>query len=308
MKYIFFLFSIITFGQNQKFIPLDEETLEFLTQVNYTLYTNKKPIYTNITSKDSVTRLPNNITFDSISFNKLNFKDTGLKKEKLNEVVLLSKKVFELDEIILLNTKQKELIVGEQSRFIKKSSKSLTKNVDSGLLFQDFELKNRLLNKLIFFVEKVKHKTIYKIKFYSAEEIGNPLSFQTLKLGDILFESPILTLEKGTKNKVEVNLDEYYIDLDNKNIFVTIELQEYFDENNNQIQPNSENKTKLKFQTSKKINYYSKLADFYTNELTKELININVKINYDFAYQLFEKPHKSILVAPAILLITTMKK
>ena len=49
------------------------------------------------------------------------------------------------------------------------------------------------------------------------------------------------------------------------------------------------------------------MADYYSGELTKELLNINLRIKYDFAFQLFKKPHKSILIAPAILLETTLK-
>ena len=312
MKYLLLLlllllFPIITFSQSKKFIPIDEDTMEFISEVNFILYYKNNPVYESITNKDSVTRLPNNIDFDSIRFYKLNFKEIGLKKTYLKEVVLLSKKIFELDEVVVFGIEKKELIIGEKSRFIKKQSKPFAKNLNYGLLFREFEFKNRLINKIIFFVEKVKHKTTYKIKFYSADESGSPITNQTLQLGKVLFESPILTLVKNTKNKIEIDLAKYHINLDNKNIFVTIELQEYYDENNIQIQPKVENKTKLKFQLSKKTNYYAKMSDSYTKQLTKELINMNAQINYDFAFHLFEKPHKSNLIAPAILLETTLK-
>ena len=97
MKYLLLLLSIFTYSQNQKFIPVDEETLEFIGEVKYTLHLNKKPIFTSLTSKDTITKLPSNIVFDSISFSKFNYKKTGLKKENLNEVVLLDKTVYELE-------------------------------------------------------------------------------------------------------------------------------------------------------------------------------------------------------------------
>ncbi|WP_445720395.1 hypothetical protein [Flavobacterium sp.] len=302
MKYLLILFSIFSYTQNQKFIPVDEETLEFIGEVKYTLHLNKKPIFTSLTSKDTITKLPNNVVFDSISFSKFNYKQTGLKKENLNEVVLLDKTVYELDEVVVVGSEQKEISIGEKARFVKRSSRMLMDSIDYGLLFHEFELKNKQIKKLLFFIEKVKYKTTYKIMFFSAQEIGNPLTYKTLQIKDTIFESPILTLEKGAKNEVIVDLQDYNIDMTNKNIFVCIQLENYYDENNNIIKPEAVNKTKLKFQLSKKLNYYEKMAYYYTNELTKELININQMINYDFANKLFVKPHRSILVAPAILL------
>lgn len=308
MKYILFLFfSIITYSQNYKFVPVDEGTLEFISEVKYTLHYNKKEVYSSFTSKDSITRLPNNINFDSISFSKFNFKETGLKKEALKEIVLLSKTIFELDEVVVVGSKQKEFIIGEKSRFINRSSNSLAENADYGLLFREFELKNKLISSLTFFIEKVKHKTTYKIKFYAAEEKGNPLTSLTLHLSDVLFESPVLTLEVGTKNKVEIDLEEYNLSIMDKNIFVSIELQAYYDENNIQIQPEFKSRTKLKFQLSKKLDFYSKMSDLYTKDLTKEPVNVNAMINHDFASEILEKPHKSNFVAPAILLKTTVQ-
>lgn len=303
MKYIFILFSILSFSQNNKIITIDDETLEFIDEVKYTLFLNNKGIYTNLTSRDTITFLPYNVVFDSISFYKINYKEYGVRKDSLKEVILLSKVIYELDEIVVVNSKQKEIFIGEKSRFIKKRSNIITENIDYGIIFRENEFNNMEVKKLLFYVEKVKLKTTYKLKFFEAEEIGNPIITQTIKIGKLFFESPILTLEQGTKDKIEIYLNDYNIDFSNKNIFITIELQNYFDESNTIINPENKNKTKLKYQISNKTNYYSKMADYYTNEPTIDLFNINQMINYDFATKFFKKPHKSILIAPAILLV-----
>lgn len=308
MKYILILLSTFTFAQTPKFIVIDEDTLEFISEANYTLYSRNKPIYTNTTSKDSVTRFPQNIIFDSISVNKLNYKGVGLKKQDLKEVILITKVVYELNEVVIVGSNQKKNIVGEKSRFVKRSSGVLPADTNYGLLFREPELRNLSINKLIFFVEKVKYTTDYKVKFYNAEESKNRLSYQELILKEVLFESPVFRLEKNIKNKVEVALESFKIDSSNKNIFVSIEVQGYYDENDKKIQPKLESQTELKFQLSEKLNYYSKMSNSQSDELTKELLNTNLRINYDFAFQLFTKPHKSILVAPAILLETTLER
>lgn len=302
MKYLLLFFISITFGQSQKFILLDNETLEFVSEVNYTLYLNNKPIVSKITSKDSITRLPKDVSFDSIAFTKFNYKIAGFKKENLTEVVLLTKIVYELDEVIISNAKPKEIVIGEESRFIKSKSGTLSKNPDYGILFREIDLKNKLLKKMAFFVEKVTYKTSYRIKFYSAQEVGNFMTSQYLELEELLFESPMLTIEKGTKNKIEVNLEDYDINLYSKNVFIHIELEAYYDENDTIIQPQLSDQTRLKYQISNLTNYYTKTHDLNTKKLSDDMININAMINRDFAFMFFKKPHKSQLVAPAILL------
>ena len=136
MKYLLLLLcTSLTFAQAQKFIPLDNETSEFVSEVNYTLFANKKPIFTYITSKDSITRLPKEIVFDSIVFNKLNYKETGFKKENLTEVVLLTKTGYELDEVIIANSKDKEIVIGEESRFVASKSRAISKTQISDYYF-----------------------------------------------------------------------------------------------------------------------------------------------------------------------------
>ena len=282
MKYLLLCFLIINFAQGQKFIPLDEETMEFIDQVNYTLYASKKPVFSSSTSKDSITNLPKQIVFDSISFNKLQYKEIGFRKDKLFEIIYLKKIVYELNEIIIPNSKPKEIVIGEKSRFIKKNSRALSKNSDYGLLFRENDLKNMVIKRMSIFFEKVKYKTTYKIKFYSASEIGNPIIRQHLELNELLFESPVLTLEKGAKNKIEINLEDYDINITNKDVFVCLELQDYYDENNTPFQPEIKDKTKLKFQLSNKINYYAKMYDVSSGIPSKFMNNINVMINYDF--------------------------
>ena len=302
MKYLVLFASFLSFAQTKQFIPLDNETLEYISDVNYTLYSNNKSVYSNISSKDSVTPLPNNIHFDSIAFSKFNYNKTGLRKENLTELVLLSKKVFELDEVVVSNAAPTEILIGEESRFQKRNSKPLSKNQNYGILFRKNELKDIQLNKLAFFVEKVKYKTIYKVKFYTATETFEVISRQFLEINELLFESPILTLDKGMKNKIEVDLKTYNMNTNNKNIFVQLELINYHDDNNTVIHPSIKDQTRLKFQQSSKANYFSKMGDIITKKMVTDLININAMINYDFAMVFHKTPHKSTLVTPAILL------
>lgn len=290
-----------SYSQENKFIPIDSETLEFIKSVDYQLYSLEKLVYSGQTSSDSITRLPK-VRFDSIIFKKEDYKDYGIRIDELNETVPMTKKVFALDEVVVIANREDDLIIGEKSRFIKRQSRNILTNTDFGILFNLEKVKNKKLCELIFYVDKIKHKTNYKVKFYSVEELGNPLSYQYLDLINTIYETSTQTLEVGTKNKVALDLCQENIHFEFDKIFVTVELIEYLNEDNDTITPSDEKKTKLKFQTSKELNYYSKTSDYHTKETSTKLININLMINYDFATDLFMTPHKSILISPAILL------
>lgn len=301
MKYLLLFLSVLTYAQDQKFATLDEETYEFVEEVNYSLYSNKKVVFTGISTKGAATALPNSIVFDSISFNKFNYKNKGFKKEDLKAVVLLTKSVFELDEVVVVGAKRKEFILGEKNRIINKRAVSLSATPHAGLFFKNYEFKDKTLDKFIFYVNKVRHKTTYKIKFYSAEEITDSPGFIRLKLHEVLFESPVLALNKGIKNKVEVDFRNYTINLANKDVFVTLELQAYYDENNNTLQPEMDDRTKFKVQLSNKQNFYQGVSSKSTKQSAQPIYNINSWVNYDFAFHFFKPCPKSNLVAPAFL-------
>lgn len=304
MRYFLLLFLPLSISaQIEKFIPLDEDTHDLIHEVNYTLYHNQKPVFQGITSIDTVTILPKNIAYDSIALEKPNFKSIGIRKEFLKEILLLKKITYELDEVVISSQKRNLIEVGERTRFIKRSSNSIPDGPNYGILFSHSVFKNRKLRSLNFYVEKVKYKTNFKIKFYTSLEHGSVFTHRSLKLTDLIYESEMLTIEKGSKNKIEVNLDIYDIASSDKNIFVCLELDSYYDEKNNQISPEFKDQTKLKFQQSNHVDYYSKTVDYYTKEMSKDLKNINELIIHDYRHMFFKAPHKSILIAPAITLV-----
>src|SRR5690606_17908867 len=118
---------------------------------------------------------------------------------------------------------------------------------------------------------KVRYKTTYRIKFYSFLERGSVFTRRYLNLTDLIFESKLLTIERGIKNKIEVDLEGIDIAGFAENIFVCLEVDSYYDENNNPIVPKVHDRTKLKFQQSNLADYYSKTVDMNTKKMSEEL-------------------------------------
>jgi len=299
--YVFFLF-IANVAFSQVFIPIDTDTNEFIDDVNYSLFNNKQSVYSGVTLRNQVTRIDESIVFDSISFSKIDYQTLGLAKSNIDSVILLSKKIIYLDEMVITSKKDKTIVLGEANRFVKKRSRPITENLLYGVVFENKFKDKFQLDKILFYIDKVNLKTAYKVNVLSVEETPSKNGHKFALPGELLYVSDVLYLNFKDAEKVMVNIPSGLYLQQGKPVFVWVELIGYYDEDGKKNVPDREHETKLKFQLSNEVNYYSRRSDLLTKELSPELINENLIIKYDFANGLFKKPHKSILVAPAILL------
>lgn len=302
LKFIFLILYLNT-AFSQSFIPLDEETLEFIEDVDYHLYSNNIRIFSGLCDNDKITNLPS-ISFDSISFNKINYKQLGFKRDNITNTILLSKNLIEIDEVVIISSKKEDIILGEKNRFINRMSNSISKEILYGITFQNSLNFNLNIDKLVYFVDKIKFKTAYRINIFDYNQVPINLGHQYAEIGKLLYSTDTLYLEPKQKGKVEIKIKENETISKGNSVFITLELIAYYDIDNNIIQPSLEDFSKIKFQLSNKTNYYAKRIDLTNGKLTENLININAMINYDFANKFFSKPHKSSIVTPAILLYT----
>ena len=307
LLYSFLLLFIAGPAFSQVFITLDEDTAELIEDVNYSVFKDKQVVSAGVTSLKEL----NTITvadFDSITFTRVDYVTKALTKEQLDTLVYLKKKIIYLDEAVVTNKKKEQIVLGEQNRFVKSQSRPLLDDMSHGVVMRNQTGANLLVKGVAIFTEKVKYTTQYKISFYKVEESMPVQGNQDIRQQELVFATDTLTLKEGAKGKVDIAVSPgYSLKADDK-IMVAAELINYYDDNGNVYWPESGRQTKLKFQLSDRADYYAKLINMHTRELTPNLRNINLMINYDFAYQFFKKPHKSIIVAPAILLYAEEEK
>lgn len=300
--YSFIAFFFINCAFCQEFVVIDNETLDFIEDVRYELYFNKKIVYADYCNNVNKTILPQNIVFDTIVLSKMSFEKKILGKENISNIILLKEKIEILDEIIITNIKN-DIILGEKNKFVKRKSNSLSKDNLYGLVFDNKTNNDLEINKLGFFVEKIKHKTAYRIEIYEFEEPPIKIGFQEAKLGNLITSIDTLYLLPNQKNEIEYIFDEKII-LKKQPIFVSIELICHLDENDKSFEPNIKEVSKIKFCLSNNCNYFAKLTDANTSKLSENMININAWLNNDYFNTFFSKPHKSSIVTPVILLYT----
>lgn len=295
-----FLISNLTFCQ--EFVTVDNDIYELVENVNYKLYKGDSLVYNNVTLSDKPTKINNDIEYDSISFSRIDYETLGLPKKKIEKIILLTKKTFTLDEVVIESKNNKDIILGEKNRFIRRSVPFNTDDlIVYGIIFRN-ELKEKMLiDKVAFYVNKVKYKTAYKIAFYEVKEteLGANLF---IEIGEKVTFTDTLYLYPKQKNRMEVPLDTDVFISPDKPLFVSFQVIGYYDENNNVVSPEIDNRTRLKTQLSDKFDYYSKQSESHTGELSEGIININRWLHNDYYYTFFTKPHKSDLVAPAVLL------
>lgn len=300
--YLFVSFFFINCSFCQEFVVIDNETLDFIEDVRYELFYNKKIVYADYCNNESKTILPINIIFDTIVLRKLNYEEKKISIDKISNIILMNEKIEILNEIVLTNINN-EIILGEKNKFVRRRSNGLSKDNLYGLVFENKTNKDLEINKIEFFVEKIKHKTTYRIEIYEFEEPPIKIGIQEAKLGNLITSTDTLYLRPNQKNKIEYIFDEKII-LKKQPIFVSIELICHLDENNKSIEPNFKEVSKIKFCLSNNSNYFAKLIDANTSILSENMININAWLNNDYFNTFFSKPHKSSIVTPVILLYT----
>src|SRR5690606_8575023 len=298
---LFLLSSVFAFCQ--EFVTVDNDIYELVENVNYSLYKRDSLVYSNVTLSDKPTKISREIDYDSIVFLRVDYETLGLPKKKIEKIILLTKKTFTLDEIVIGSEKENEIILGEKNRFVRSRPFDKEDEITYGIIFRNESKKELLIDKVVFYVDKVKYKTAYKIVFHKVQETPLMKGFhQHLDIGEIFFSTETLYLYPKQKNKVEVPLDTDVFLSPDKPLFVSFHLINHFNNNDSIIIPEISHSTKLKFQLSERLDYYSKLVDYYTEELSVDLVNCNRMIIFDFENMFFKKPHKSNLVAPAVLL------
>src|SRR5690554_925211 len=164
MKMRFFSLILFLFigklTYSKEFVTVDNDIYELVENVNYRLYKGDSLVYSNVTLSDKPTKISKDIEYDSISFSRIDYKTLGIPKEKIEEmehVIRLTKKTFTIDEIVISSEKEKEIILGEKNRFIKRRSNVFTKDdFTYGIVFRNEFQKKLLIDKVTFYVEKVK--------------------------------------------------------------------------------------------------------------------------------------------------------
>ena len=297
--YFLLFFSLNLFGQ--KFIVVDKDTYDLVESVSFTIYKDNKVVYQDVTKNNKATIIPEDLQYDKIKFTKTHYRTYTLETQNLNEAVYLSKEHIQLDDLVISTKKEGSIIFGESNRIINSQRKFITSEIDSGIIFKNHH-SNLDISQTIFYVDKVKFKTAYKIHFFEVEESLPSGNLQTLHFIKKIYSTDTLYLNPKQKNRIEIEHKEDILFEEGKTLFVCIELLYYLNENHQKFTPTNKDKTKLKFQFSNENNYYAKTYNITKGKESVYLENSNLMVKYDFANYLFKTPSKRILITPAIQL------
>ncbi len=303
--YILLFYSLNLFSQ--KFIVVDKDTHDLVESVSFKIYNDDQMIYEDITKNNKATKIPEELQYDKIKFTKTHYKTYTLETQNLNEAVYLTKEHIQLDDLIISTKKEGSIIFGESNRIINSQSRFITPEKKFGIIFKNY-LKNVHINQTIFYVDKVKYRTAYKIHFFEVEESLPFENLQTLHFKKKIYSTDTLYLKPKQKDRIEIDHKEYILFEENKTLFIWLEALFYLDKNHQKIIPTNKEKTKLKFQSSNENNYYAKTFNRTKGKISVYLENSNLMVKYDFANYLFKTPSKRILITPAIQLRATEVK
>lgn len=283
----------------QTFIVLDQDTHELIEEVNYTLLFRGDTVSKGITKLNEFTTLDTSKPYDSLCLSKFDYEDLIVPKSKIDTLMYLNKRMLFLDEVVISNKRDNTIRFGELNRFVKSRSTRISDSIYGGILFTNPYSKTIAVRKVDFFIDKAVHETNVVIKFFAIEK--TKVSDYIL-ISRELFSTDSIKIQTKQKGKIEVPLNQAYELKPNEQIFVTVKLLNYPKDGKLNFIPDLKEQTKLKFQISGRTDYFNRYWKLKINKSSEELINVNAFLNYDYAYQFKRKPHKSMLVAPAIVL------
>jgi hypothetical protein len=286
----------------QKFIVLDQDTQEVIDSVNYKLSINSKTILNEITELKTFNAIDQSIVFDTICFYKNEYFTKKLCRSAIDSIIYLEKKTINLEEIVIKNPKNAGTILGEINRTFKSQSRQIPDEIIFGTLFTNDKSHPIQINEIWVTIEKVKVKTEFQFYFYKAEEITPRLGRQFLSKLHIDFKTDKIILSPGQKGLIKNKIELPFVLAAGEKIFVAPIVLKYVNEDNTTFTPSFDQTTKIKFQLSNKENFYSKMIYAPFGNLSKDFVNINSLLKYDFTNSFKKTPHKSTFIAPAIVL------
>ena len=298
--YIQIAFIIITFKTAaQTFLTLDNDTHELIEEVNYALLYKGDTVARAVTKVNEFNRINESTRFDSLYLYKFDYEDLIIPKSKIDTLIYLNKKILFLDEVVISNKRDNTIQLGELNRFVKRRSTRITDSIHGGILFTNPYNKTLNVRKVDFFIDKAVYETNVVVKFFT---IGKTKLSDKLQINNEIYTSDVVTISPKQKGKIEVPLTQVYELKPMEQIFVSIKLLNYNKEGQSNFMPELKEQTKLKYQISERTDFYNRYFRQKSKTSSEEFINVNAFFNYDYAYQFKRKPHKSILVAPAIVL------
>lgn len=255
---ILLLINYYTYSQNHRLTVIDNQTKEIIPFVNVKYIGVESGTYAD---ENGDIAIESNI--DSIAISCLGYKTLKIKVDNNSQKVYLEQNLIELNEIDLPSNKNILTIDKHKNKnFIGFSS-----IINSNYFAKRFDFKTNVLLKKVFFNIKDNQSNKFVLfKIFDIDENGKP--------SKNILNKHIYHDIKPNDLEVVIDLDEFYIMLENKSYFIVLEIFNMKKENN---------KSTFKIGTykSKKVGY-SFFKPVYENTVWSTIKTQNVNEEYIF--------------------------
>jgi hypothetical protein len=215
MKFFFiilYLLANISYSQN-KFEVIDKDTKTSIEYATILFYNSNKFIDGTYSESNGSFILPTGI--DKISISCIGY-ESKIIENVINtdkKIIELEKKAYVLDEIIVSN------IVSKIGSINKKKSNDIgvSKGLEIGSYIENNLSKECKIKNIKFKINKIEEDINYRIHLYNSNNDNYLPSDELIK------NNIILTLKKGSKGMIVINLEDENIILPKNGFFITIE-------------------------------------------------------------------------------------
>lgn len=259
---------------------------------------NEQIVLGNYSNQNGKAVISTNEVFDEIEISCIGYETKNIDKKNIsdNTIVYLQPKSYQVEEVVISGTTlQTTGHLDEKSSFYKYIGTG-----ETALFIENEFNKPVFIKSVLFKVKNVNIAFAYRIHFYRKTNLTYKVKESskefTQNIPDEHIEIPqVFILEPDTKGLVEINVSDYFVELPEDGIWVSIEPIGAINEN--EISRKRDNGLTIEFHLTKKENYCYKM-------FVGGWFNNNHILKRDFEVVFKKNPRKKDLIAPSFGLKT----
>lgn len=221
----FFFISVFLYSQQKTLLIYDELNKEPIPFAGVKLFKNESFLRGFYSSAEGKVDIKNSNEIDKIEISSTGFEKLNLYlNNKLSDTIFLKKEITQLNEVVLVGSKERDFKEIGYHNTKKEFTYSTTSGMETVVYIENEIGKNYIIKSILSkIIRRKEHTSILKICFYESE---NDSIFPSDK---ILGSSEFYYIEGNSKKMYEFDLEYLKIEIPIKGIFVGIEWAGIYD-------------------------------------------------------------------------------
>lgn len=261
LAFIIISFIYVNTSSAQQILVFDKESKKPIPFVNVFYKFENKVVYSDYCDQNGFANISAQKIFDNMEFSCIGYESNVRQKKDISDTIFLQKKSIALDEIKIVSRKNQQSTLIGFSQLKKETTLSAFKGFEICQFMENTFGKPKAIQSFVFkVIKREKLKTAVRIHLYAKHK-------NKFEPGEELITEDIIRYFDGkTREKVEIDLTPYNLELPPEGAFIGIEWLGIVDENTGKFVESKNAYTNTRIEINDKIlNKYTFISS-YKNE------------------------------------------